>query len=44
MPDDDAYTPRRRVDASNEIVGRLDGVIFRASASVPVTIRIEVHH
>jgi hypothetical protein len=33
----DAHARRRRLDDANRLVGRADGVIFRASASVPVT-------
>jgi hypothetical protein len=33
----DAHARRRRLDDANGLVGRADGVIFRASASVPVT-------
>jgi deazaflavin-dependent oxidoreductase (nitroreductase family) len=40
--DDDALARRRRIDADNGIVGRADGVIFRASASIPVTVRIDL--
>ena len=38
--DDDAFARRRRIDEGNGMVGRADGVIFRASASVPVTVRM----
>ena len=43
VADDDALARRERIDAGNGIVGRFDGVIFRASAgSDPVTIRIDL--
>ena len=37
---DDAYKRRRHIDEANGLIGRADGIIFRASASTPVTIRI----
>ena len=40
IQDDDAYGRRRDLDRKNGIVGRADGVIFRASASEPVTVRV----
>jgi deazaflavin-dependent oxidoreductase (nitroreductase family) len=43
IDDDDAHARRRRLDQANGVVGRADGIIFRASASVPVTIRIDLH-
>jgi deazaflavin-dependent oxidoreductase (nitroreductase family) len=43
IDDDDAHARRRRLDEANGVIGRADGVIFRASASVPVTIRIDLH-
>ncbi|MBV9091903.1 MAG: nitroreductase family deazaflavin-dependent oxidoreductase [Mycobacteriaceae bacterium] len=42
--DDDASARRRRIDQGNGLVGRADGVIFRASASSPATIRIDLRH
>jgi deazaflavin-dependent oxidoreductase (nitroreductase family) len=42
--DDDAFARRRRIDKSNGLVGLADGVIFRAWASAPVTVRIDLHH
>lgn len=39
---DDAYARRRLIDSANGMVGRADGVIFRASASTPVTVRIDL--
>jgi deazaflavin-dependent oxidoreductase (nitroreductase family) len=38
--DDDALARRRQLDQANGLIGRADGVIFRASASDPVTVRI----
>lgn len=40
IDEDDAHA-RRRIDEVNGLVGRVDGVIFRASASTPVTVRID---
>lgn len=40
VADDDGLARRRQIDASNGWIGRADGVIFRASASEPVVIRI----
>jgi len=40
--DDDAFGRRRELDRKNGIVGRADGVIFRASASEPVTVRVDL--
>ena len=42
VSDDDALARRRRIDDDNGIIGRADGVIFRASASIPVTVRIDL--
>lgn len=39
---DDAQARRRRIDESNGLAGRIDGIIFRASASTPTTIRIDL--
>jgi deazaflavin-dependent oxidoreductase (nitroreductase family) len=43
IDDDDAHARRRRLDEANGVIGRADGVIFRVLASVPVTIRIDLH-
>jgi deazaflavin-dependent oxidoreductase (nitroreductase family) len=43
IDEDDGHARRRRLDEANGFVGRADGVIFRASASVPVTVRIDLH-
>ncbi len=42
LPDDDALARRRLLDRRNGLVGRADGVFFRASASEPVTIRVDL--
>jgi len=42
VPDDDAFGRRRILDRKNGLVGRADGVIFRASASDPITIRVDL--
>jgi deazaflavin-dependent oxidoreductase (nitroreductase family) len=44
IDDDDAHARRRRIDNANGLVGRADGVIFRVSASTPVTVRIDLEH
>lgn len=44
VKDDDAFARRRRIDKGNGLIGRADGVIFRASASIPVTVRIDLQH
>jgi deazaflavin-dependent oxidoreductase (nitroreductase family) len=41
---DDAFARRQRIDESHGLIGRADGAIFRASASNPVTIRIDFRH
>jgi len=43
IDDDDAHARRRRLDAANGLFGRADGVIFRASATIPVTVRIDLN-
>jgi hypothetical protein len=40
MNDDDASARRRRIDEANGVMGRADGVVFRAASTVPVTVRI----
>jgi deazaflavin-dependent oxidoreductase (nitroreductase family) len=42
VDDDDAHARRRRLDEGNGLVGRTDGIIFRASASNLATIRIDL--
>jgi deazaflavin-dependent oxidoreductase (nitroreductase family) len=39
---DDALARRARLDRANGIIGRLDGLAFRATATSPVTIRIDL--
>ena len=40
--EDDALARRARLDQANGITGRLDGLAFRATATRPVTIRIDL--
>jgi deazaflavin-dependent oxidoreductase (nitroreductase family) len=42
LPEDDGWKRRERIDERNGLMGRLDGKIFRASATTPVTIRIDL--
>jgi deazaflavin-dependent oxidoreductase (nitroreductase family) len=42
--DDGAFARRQRIGKSHGLVGRADGVIFRASASDPVTVRIDLQY
>jgi deazaflavin-dependent oxidoreductase (nitroreductase family) len=42
LPDDDGWARREEIDRRNGLMGRLDGRIFRASATTPVTIRIDL--
>jgi hypothetical protein len=37
---DDAPARRQRIDKANGLISRADGIIFGASASSPVTVRI----
>ena len=39
---DDGLARRKHLDRANGVVGRVDGAIFRASASTPVTVRIDL--
>jgi deazaflavin-dependent oxidoreductase (nitroreductase family) len=43
LDDDDALNRRRNIDKANGLIGRADGVIFRASASSPATVRVDLH-
>jgi deazaflavin-dependent oxidoreductase (nitroreductase family) len=43
IEDDDGLARRARLDTANGIIGRLDGLAFRATASDPTTIRIDLH-
>ena len=42
VPHDDGWARREQIDARNGMMGRFDGKIFRASATDPVTIRIDL--
>ena len=42
VTEDDGLARRREIDRGNGLVGRADGVIFRASASHPVSVRIDL--
>jgi F420H(2)-dependent quinone reductase len=42
LPGDDAAARRRRLDKANGLLGRLDGQIFRATATDPLTIRVDL--
>jgi deazaflavin-dependent oxidoreductase (nitroreductase family) len=42
LPDDDAWSRRTRLDRRNGLSGRLNGKFFSASASDPMTIRIDL--
>jgi hypothetical protein len=44
MPDDDGWARRREIEAHNGVVGRLDGLLFRASArgATPLAIRVDL--
>jgi deazaflavin-dependent oxidoreductase (nitroreductase family) len=42
LPGDDGMARRRRLDRANKWIGRADGLIFRAGASNPRTIRIDL--
>ncbi|MHB8681430.1 MAG: nitroreductase/quinone reductase family protein [Acidimicrobiales bacterium] len=42
VPDDDGLARRRWIDAGNGLVGRFDGVLFRATARQALTIRIDL--
>jgi deazaflavin-dependent oxidoreductase (nitroreductase family) len=42
LPDDDGWMRREEIDQRNGLMGRVDGKIFRASATNPVTFRIDL--
>lgn len=42
LPDDDAQRRRRGLDQTHGVSGRFDGIIFRATATDPLTIRIDL--
>lgn len=42
IPEDDPWARRQRIDSRNGLLGRADGIIFRAAATQPVSIRIDL--
>jgi deazaflavin-dependent oxidoreductase (nitroreductase family) len=42
VPDDDGLARRRELDRANGLVGRLDGIVFRAGATNVTTVRIDL--
>ena len=40
VAEDDPLARRRKTDEDNGLIGRADGVIFRAAVSQPLTVRI----
>jgi deazaflavin-dependent oxidoreductase (nitroreductase family) len=42
VQDDDSLGRRRILDRKNGMIGKADGVIFRASASEPLTVRVDL--
>jgi deazaflavin-dependent oxidoreductase (nitroreductase family) len=42
VTDDDGWARREEIDQRNGLLGRLDGKVFKASATTPVTIRIDL--
>lgn len=42
VPDDDGLTRRAAIDRANGWMGRADGVFFRATASSPLSVRIDL--
>jgi deazaflavin-dependent oxidoreductase (nitroreductase family) len=42
MPDDDGWARRKSIDEANGLSGKIDGMIFRASATTPLTIRVDL--
>jgi hypothetical protein len=42
LPDDDGLARRAALDRANGWVGRLDGMVFRAGAITPITVRIDL--
>ncbi|MGH3425531.1 MAG: nitroreductase/quinone reductase family protein [Nocardioidaceae bacterium] len=42
LPDDDGLLRRREVDRAHGLGGRIDGVIFRLTATDPLTVRIDL--
>lgn len=42
VPDDDPLVRHRQIVAANGWVGRADGVFFRASATTPMSVRVDL--
>jgi hypothetical protein len=42
LPDDDGWRRREEIDERNGLMGKVDGKIFRASATNPVTVRVDL--
>jgi hypothetical protein len=42
LDDGDGLARRRRLDRSNGMIGRIDGIVFRAAATDPVVVRIDL--
>ena len=42
LPEDDPLVRRAWIDRRNGVAGRLEGIVFRAFASTPLTIRIDL--
>jgi deazaflavin-dependent oxidoreductase (nitroreductase family) len=42
LPGDDGLARRKQLDRANKWIGRVDGLMFRAGASKPTTIRIDL--
>lgn len=42
LPADDAWQRRRDLDRMHGLPGRIDGAIFRGSATAPLTVRIDL--
>lgn len=42
LPDDDGHRRRRQLDQTHGRSGRVDGMIFRAAATEPLTIRVDL--
>lgn len=41
-PDDDPLARRARINASNGLLGRMDGFVFSATATTPLSIRVQL--
>jgi deazaflavin-dependent oxidoreductase (nitroreductase family) len=44
VPERDAAPRRREIERRHGIMGRLDGIVFRAAASDPLPIRVDLDH